>query len=315
MQYKDYYKILGVERGAAEADIKKAYRRLARKYHPDVSKEANAEQRFKELGEAYEVLKDQDKRRAYDNLGADWQAGQDFRPPPGWEQFGFGQQPGAGFHGSGFNSSDFRNAGFQGGSDFSDFFEQLFGGRGFAGAAPGHSGFSQAGQDQNANIKVSISESYQGATKTLRLATGKSIQVKIPKGIVSGKKIRLSGQGAPGVNGGANGDLYLEVELIDDAKFSVKGKDVYTDVSIAPWEAALGEKVAVDTLGGQVELKIPAGSQSGRKMRLSGQGLPGSPAGDLYVGLQIVTPPADSAEDNEIYKQMKSHFKFNPRTG
>ena len=307
MQYKDYYEVLGVERSASEADIKQAYRRLARKYHPDVSKEANAEERFKEIGEAYEVLKDQDKRNAYDNLGANWQSGQDFRPPPGWENFGFGQQGAAGFNGAGLNTSD-----FQGASGFSDFFEQLFG-QGFAGAAGGPAGFGQAGQDQSAHIQVSVSDAYHGTSKTLRLGNGKSIQVKIPVGITTGKKIRLSGQGAPGMNGGANGDLYLEVEVVDDDKFSVKGKDIYTDVKIAPWEAALGEKVPVETLAGRVELKIPAGSQSGRKMRLSGKGFPGSPAGDLYVRLLMVAPPASSAEDNELYEQMKTHFKFNPR--
>ena len=304
MEYKDYYKILGVDRTADEAEIKKAYRRLARKYHPDVSKESDAEARFKEVGEAYEVLKDKEKRQAYDQLGANWKAGQEFRPPPGWEQ-GFG----------GFSSQG-------GASGFSDFFESIFGG-GFAqhgGGAHGFNtrgfrdqGFQQAGQDQTASIDVSVQDAFNGATRSIRLSNGKSLQVKIPKGITSGKKIRLSGQGSPGINGGPNGDLYLEVTVVSDARFEVEGKDVYTDLAITPWEAALGEKVPVTTLSGSVELKIPAGSQSGRKMRLTGKGLPGSPAGDLYVRLNIATPPANSDAEKALYESMKQTFKFNPR--
>jgi curved DNA-binding protein len=308
VEYKDYYKILGVERNADEAEIKKAYRRLARKYHPDVSKESDAEARFKEIGEAYEVLKDKEKRQAYDQLGANWKAGQEFRPPPGWEQSGFG----------GFGSQ-----GFQGDSSgFSDFFESIFGG-GFAqqgGRAHGFNaqgfhgqGFQQAGQDQTAAIDVSVRDAFNGATRSIRLSNGKSLQVKIPQGITSGKKIRLSGQGSPGINGGLNGDLYLEVTVVSDSTFEVQGKDVYTDLNIAPWEAALGEKVPVTTLNGSVELKVPAGSQSGRKMRLTGKGLPGSPAGDLYVRLNISTPPADSDAEKALYEKMKQTFKFNPR--
>ncbi|MEM8845229.1 MAG: DnaJ C-terminal domain-containing protein [Pseudomonadota bacterium] len=312
MEYKDYYKILGVERNADEAEIKKAYRRLARKYHPDVSKESDAEAKFKEIGEAYEVLKDSQKRQAYDQLGANWKAGQEFRPPPGWEQAGFG----------GFSSQ-----GFQGGaSGFSDFFESIFGG-GFAQQAGGHGfggqgfssegfssqGFQQAGQDQTATIDVSIHDAFHGTTRSIRLSNGKSLQVKIPKGITTGKKIRLSGQGTPGMNGGPNGDLYLEVTVVDDVTFTLKDKDVYVDLIITPWEAALGEKVPVATLGGTVELKIPAGSQSGRKMRLTGKGLPGSPAGDLYVCLNIATPPANTDQEKEMYQSMKDAFDFNPR--
>lgn len=303
MQYKDYYKILDVERGASEAEIKKAYRRLARKYHPDVSKERDAEQRFKEVGEAYEVLKDAEKRSAYDQLGANWQAGQEFRPPPGWEQAGFG-----GFAGTG-------GAGMHGGSDFSDFFESLFG-AGFAqsaGAGHGHA-FRQAGQDQTAHIDVTVSDAFKGANKTIRLTNGKSLQVKIPKGITTGKKIRLSGQGGQGINGGPNGDLYLEINVVNDANFELQGKDVYVNLNITPWEAALGEKVHVNTLSGQVEIKIPAGSQSGRKMRLAGKGLPGTPAGDLFVRLHIVTPPANTDKEKEFYAEMKNKFSFDPRS-
>ena len=303
MQYKDYYKVLGVERDASEAEIKKAYRRLARKYHPDVSKEPNAEDRFKELGEAYEVLKDTQKREAYDQLGANWQAGQEFRPPPGWEQFDFG----------GFGAQ--AGGGFQGASGFSDFFDSLFGG-GFTQSAGGTSGraFRQAGQDQTAHVDVTVREAYHGSSKTLRLAGGKSLQVKIPRGITTGKKIRLSGQGGPGINGGPNGDLYLEVNVVNDANFELQGKDIYVNLNITPWEAALGEKVHVNTLDGGVEIKIPAGSQSGRKMRLAGKGMPDSPAGDLFVRLHIVTPPANTDAEREFYEQMKTQFKFNPRS-
>ena len=299
MEYRDYYKILGVERSASEADIKKAYRRLARKYHPDVSKEADAEKRFKEIGEAYEVLKGPQKRQSYDQLGANWKAGEQFRPPPGWESAGFG--------GFGANAG-----GFDGASGFSDFFESMFG-AGFAQSAGGGHGFQQAGQDQNAAINVSINEAYHGANKAIHLSNGKSLNVKIPAGITSGKKIRLSGQGSSGINGGPNGDLYLEVTVVDDVKYKLQGKDIYVDVNIAPWEAALGEKVPVTTLDGQVEIKIPANSNSGRKMRLAGKGLPGSPAGDLYVRLLIVSPPASTQEEKTFYENMRDTFKFDPR--
>ncbi len=301
MEYKDYYKILGVERGASEDEIKKSYRRLARKYHPDVSKEPDAETRFKELGEAYEVLKDAQKRQSYDQLGANWKAGQDFNPPPGWEHAGFG---GFGNHSGGFDNA----------SGFSDFFESMFGGGFGQSAGAGHHAFQQAGQDQSASINVSVRDAFNGVNRMIRLAGGKSLQVKIPKGITSGKKIRLSGQGSPGINGGPNGDLYLEVTVVNDEEFELEGKDVYVNVNIAPWEAALGEKVPVSTLDGQVEIKIPANSKTGRKMRLTGKGMPGRPAGDLYVRLNIVTPPADSVEEKEFYQQMKDKFSFNPRT-
>lgn len=293
MQYKDYYKLLGVERNASEADIKKAYRRLARKYHPDVSKEADAEKKFKEIGEAYEVLKDPQKRQSYDQLGENWKAGESFRPPPGFDGFG---QAGA----------DFQNA-----SGFSDFFESMFGG-GFAQHNAGPRHYNQTGQDQTASVSISIRESFEGANKSIRLSNGKSLQVKIPQGITSGKKIRLAGQGAEGV-GGRNGDLYLEITVADDDVYSLQGKDIHVNLNIAPWEAALGEKVPLNTLSGKVDIKIPAGTRSGRKMRFSGKGLPGKDTGDLYVTLLICTPPADGDEDIEFYEKMKEYFDFDPR--
>lgn len=297
MEYKDYYKILDVERDASEAEIKKSYRRLARKYHPDVSKEPDAEKHFKELGEAYEVLKDVQKRQSYDQLGANWKSGQDFNPPPGWGGAGFGN----------------RQGGFDGADGFSDFFESMFGAGFSQSGGAGHHDFRQAGQDQTAKIDVSIRHAFNGVNRSIRLGGGKSLQVKIPKGITSGKKIRLVGQGSPGVNGGPNGDLYLEVTVADDAEFELKGKDIYTNVNIAPWEAALGEKIPVTTLDGQVEIKLPADSKSGRKMRLAGKGMPGNPAGDLYVCLMIATPSVENDEQKEFYQQMKMKFSFDPR--
>ena len=303
MEYKDYYKILGVERDAKEAEIKSAYRRLARKYHPDVSKEANAEDKFKELGEAYEVLKDKDKRQSYDQLGADWKQGQNFNPPPGW----------GGASGDGF-----------GGSGFSDFFESMFGG-GFAQGGPGfnQSGFQSKGADQHASISITLEEAFLGSKKNVRLgsASGNSrnLDVKIPAGITSGKRIRLSGQGSQGVGGGPNGDLYLEVTISPHRLFKVDGKNILLDLPISPWEAVLGAQVQVPTLGGRVAAKIPAGSQSGKKLRLKNRGLKNKSnqagaTGDQIVNLQIVTPTTGNEdEDKSYYEEMAQRFDFNPR--
>ena len=295
MEYKDYYKILDVQRDASEAEIKQSYRRLARKYHPDVSKVANAEARFKELGEAYEVLKDGEKRKSYDQLGANWKSGEQFRPPPGWGGAGQG-----GFQGG---------AGAQGG--FSDFFESVFGGG--RGPAAGRGGFQGAGQDQNATFRISVEDAFTGAEKTIRMSGRSPLQVKIPAGIISGKKIRLRGQGEEGMRGGPRGDLYLEITVTDSERYLLKDKDIYTKLKISPWEAALGEKVSVATPAGDIELKIPAASQTGRKMRLSGRGMPGKVPGNFYVELAIVTPTADSDEDIAQYQEMKQHFDFDPR--
>lgn len=315
MEYKDYYKILGVERDAKEAEIKTAYRRLARKYHPDVSKEANAEMKFKEVGEAYEVLKDKDKRKAYDELGANWKAGQNFNPPPGWEDIFSGAHAGAGYSRQGA-SGGFSGAEFSGGG-FSDFFETLFGG-GFA-QGGGGSGFHRSGSfqskgaDQHANISISLEDAFQGAKKNIRLSNGRNLDVKIPAGITSGKRIRLAGQGSPGAGGGPNGDLYLEVTITPHNLFKVDGKNILLDLPIAPWEAVLGASVHVPTLGGRVEAKIPAGSQSGKKLRLKNRGLKGNPAGDQIVTLQIVIPKINNDEDKSYFEEMQKRFDFNPR--
>ncbi len=308
MEYKDYYKILGVPRNASQDEIKRAYRRLARKYHPDVSKAPDAEERFKEINEAYEVLKDPEKRAAYDRLGSGWQAGQEFRPPPDWEEVvaGFG-----GFAGS-------EEAG-----GFSEFFETLFGGLGGRRRAGG--GFRMRGQDHFARIRITLEEAYHGGTHTLELqvpemdARGRlssrtrRIQVRIPAGVTEGQQIRLAGQGAPGLGGGPPGDLYLEVEFAPHPHFRAEGRDIHLTLPITPWEAALGAKILVPTLGGPVALKVPPGSQSGKRLRLKGRGLPGSPPGDQYVTLQIVTPPADTPARRDFYGRMREAMPMNPR--
>lgn len=320
MEYKDYYQILGVSRDATEVHIKQAYRKLARKYHPDVSKESNAEERFKEVAEAYEVLKDKEKRQAYDQLGANWKAGQNFRPPPGWE-----------FHGQDAQNINFEEmfGGGGGAGGFSDFFSTLFG----AGGAPFGQHRQRArtrtmrmqGEDLQTKVVITLEEAFVGASKTLQIqipeqtpegymqAKLHTLRVKIPAGVVQGQKIRLKGQGSSGIGGGPNGDLYLEIELQNHWFYSVQGRDVYVDLPIAPWEAALGATVKVPTLAGVVDLKIPAGSESGKKMRLRGRGLPHVPSGDQYVILQIVTPPADTDEAKALYQQMAKELAFNPR--
>ncbi len=311
MQFKDYYTIMGVARDATQDEIKRAYRKLARKFHPDVSKEADAEARFKELGEAYEVLKDAEKRAAYDQLGANWKAGEDFRPPPNWD---------AGF--------EFSGGGFTGGdsAQFSDFFESLFG-RGFAPGGPGGgAAFHAHGQDRHAKVLIDLEDTYTGAKRTISLripdvdAQGRvltrehKLNVTIPRGICGGQQLRLAGQGAPGHGGGAAGDLYLEVEFRPHAIYRVDGSDIYLDVPVAPWEAALGASVKVPTPAGSVELKVPADSRSGQKLRLKGRGVPGRSAGDFFVVLQVVSPPAADASAKDFYAGMATHFNgFNPR--
>ena len=312
MEYKDYYDVMGVKRDATQDEIKRAYRKLARKYHPDVSKEAGAEDKFKELGEAYEVLKDPEKRTAYDELGSQWQSGQDFHPPPGWD---------AGF--------EFSEGAPRGGPDlggFSDFFESLYG-RQYrqAGSAQSRQGFSIRGEDHHAKVLVDLEDSYKGSSRSITLkipeitpdghviTRPRTLSVRIPKGIRQGQQIRLAGQGGAGFGEAEAGDLYLEVEFNANNKYRVEGADVYLDLPLAPWEAALGAKVKVPTPSGSVDLKVPPGVQAGKKLRLKGRGIPSHTPGDLYVVLQIVAPPAENEGQRQLYEQMKQKFTFDPR--
>jgi curved DNA-binding protein len=309
MEFRDYYKIMGVARDATQDEIKRAYRKLARRYHPDVSKEPDAEARFKEVGEAYEVLKDPEKRAAYDQLGANWKAGQDFHPPPGWDQ-------GFEFRGGGFTDAD--------AAGFSDFFESLFG-RGFATGGRTQAGFHARGEDTHARVLIDLEDAYHGASRTLTLkhtelgADGRpqlrerTLNVRIPKGVSQHQHIRLAGQGGAGIGKGEAGDLYLEVEFRPHPFYHVEGRDVFLDLPVAPWEAALGATVKAPTPGGTVDLKIPAGSGGGRKLRLKGRGIPGQPPGDLYVVLQIALPPAATEAARAAWRELESRLKFNPR--
>lgn len=294
MEYKDYYKLLGVERSASEAEIKAAYRKRAKQYHPDRNTEAGAEDKFKDLSEAYEVLRDPEKRAAYDQLGANWKSGQQFRPPPGWE-----------------GGADFGSMG----GDFSDFFQTLFGG-GFAdmGGAGfgGRGGRPQKGADQQAELTVSLQDAFAGSERVLRLSGGngdKQVKVRIPAGIRDGQKIRLSGQGSAGPAG--SGNLILTIRIAGSTQFKLDGGDVRSTVSVTPWQAAEGAKVPVQTLGGTINLSIPAGARSGQVLRLRGRGLPehgGQAAGDQHVELRIVTPPIETDEDRAAYAAFAEHF-------
>ena len=307
MKFKDYYETLGIKRDASESDIKRAYRKLARKYHPDVSAAADAEQRFKEVGEAYNVLNDPEKRSAYDQLGEHWEQGQDFRPPPEWAT-------GFEFHGDGSAAQS---------AAFSDFFESLFGGN-FARQQPG-SGNVGHGADHHAKIVINLKDAYFGATRTIVLQSPeydeqghvrnrkRSLRVGIPKGVIRGQHIRLSGQGSPAMSGGPAGDLYLEIEFEPHEFYRVDEKNVSYDLPVTPWEAAIGAKISVPTPQGTVGLKIPPGSSGGKKLRLKGKGIPGSPAGNLIVTLRIELPSADNEIAKELYKKMAEELPFNPR--
>ena len=309
MEYKDYYQMMGVERDATQDQIKRAYRKLARKFHPDVNKESDAETRFKEVGEAYAVLKDPEKRVAYDQLGSKWKEGQDFHPPPDWDQ---------GFEFSGGGADNFDA------EQFSDFFDSLYGQAG-ASRGRGHGSFNLQGQDSHAKIIIELEDAYHGASRSITLkkvdmsADGRpvakehTLNVKIPKGIRQGQHIRLAKQGGAGVGQGEAGDLYLEIEFRSHALYHVEGADVYLDLPVAPWEAALGAKVKVPTPTGSIEMTIPESSSNGRKMRLKGRGIPGKQAGDFYVVLHIVLPPAESDEAKSAYREMEKALAFNPR--
>lgn len=313
MEYKDYYATLGVSRDAKEDEIKRVYRKLARKYHPDVSKEPNAEEKFKEVQEAYEVLKDQEKRSAYDQLGSNWKSGQDFRPPPGWDG-GAGFQGGGGFHAEDLGG-------------FSDFFSSIFGqGQRADGFHARQRSHARRGRDEHAKITITLEEAYQGGEKSIQLrvpemnAQGqmhyqlKTLKITIPAGVTSGQQLRLGKQGAPGIQGGPAGDLYLEIEIASHRLYTLEGRDIYLTLPITPWEAALGAKIAVPTLGGAVEMKVAPDAQTGQKMRLKGRGLPHkTQPGDQYILLQITTPPAKTEAQHLFYEKMAQEFSFNPR--
>lgn len=311
MEFKDYYKIMGVSRDASKDEIKRTYRKLARKYHPDVSKEPDAEARFKEVGEAYEVLKDPEKRAAYDRLGANWKAGQEFRPPPDWNK-------GFEFHSGGYTGADTRG--------FSDFFESLFGG-GIFGREFDQRTFHARGQDTFAKISIDLDDAYHGATRNINLRNtaldsqgrpqvkSRTLNVHIPKGIHQGQHIRLAGQGGAGSGQGKPGDLYLQVEFNPHRFYRIDGKDILCDLPLAPWELALGATVKAPTPGGTVDLKIPPGTRSGKKLRLKGRGIPGKPPGDLYFILQVSVPPANNEQARALYREMQEKLSFNPRAG
>jgi curved DNA-binding protein len=298
MKYQDYYQILGVPRDAPEADIKKSYRKLARQYHPDVSKDAAAEEKFKEVNEAYDVLKDTEKRQAYDRFGSNWKQGHEFDP--------------SGYASGGFSSGD-----------FSDFFESIFSG-GFQQGSP----FRQQkakGADHHLKLDITLEEAFRGGSKTIQFsqkaanagapakAEMKKLKINIPEGVINGQKIRLGKQGRPAPNGGEAGDLYLEMNILPHRYFKLDNQDVTLRLPITPWEAARGATLKVPTLDGDVELKIKPGVQSGQKMRLKGKGMPGREKGDQFVEIMIQTPPADDEKSQHFYSEMQKQFDFNPR--
>jgi len=319
MDYKDYYKILGIEKGASQAEIKRSYRKLARKFHPDVSKETDAEAKFKEVGEAYEVLKDPEKREAYDQLGSNWKAGQSgFQPPPDWEQ-----------------NFDFSGGGYtQGGTqDYSSFFEDLFGGGHSGGAnyhhagSAGQAGFQSKGENVRARVMIDLEDSFNGISRSFTLQMPelneqghvvnkqRTLKVKIPKGIKEGQTIRLGKQGNLGIGGGEAGDLLLEIAFNPHRLYTVDGKDIYLNVPVSPWEATLGTKIDVPTPDGKkVGMKVPSDSQQGRKLRLKGKGLPGKQSGDFYVVLQVLLPPSSDSKVKEYNEKMRDEIDFNPRS-
>jgi curved DNA-binding protein len=324
MEFKDYYQLLEVPRTATQDEIKRAYRKLARKFHPDVSKEPNAEEQFKAVQEAYEVLKDPEKRTAYDQFGGRFREGQQFRPPPDWGAgFEFRGAPGGGGPGAEFTSAD---------PGFSEFFSSLFGAGspfGPGGRGGGRGGFHARGEDHHARLDLTLEEAFGGGAKTLELrhpelgpdghvaVRNRTLRVNVPAGVTDGQVIRLAGQGSAGAGEGSAGDLYLQVHVLPQAGFELDGRDVTATLPVAPWEAALGATVAVPTLAGPVDLRIPAGARTGQKLRLRGRGLPAqgrdAVAGDQYVVLKIVLPPADTPRARELYETMQRELAFDPR--
>jgi len=313
MQFKDYYQTLGVPREATQEEIKKAFRKLARKFHPDVSKEINAEAHMKDVNEAYAVLSDLEKRAAYDQLGRGYQPGQEFRPPPDWD---------AGFEFSGHGYSPHEAA------DFSDFFSELFGRMGGADRSGFHTQsahFHTQGEDHHAKVLLDIDDAFNGATRQITLRVPKTdaqgrvslatriLNVRIPQGVHAGQVIRLAGQGAPGIGGGAAGDLLLEVQFKPHSRFHVEGRDLLLTLPVTPWEAALGAVVSVDLPAGQTRVRIPEGAQSGKQLRVRGKGIPGQPPGDLLLEIQVALPPANTPQARQLYETMARELAFNPR--
>jgi curved DNA-binding protein len=315
MKYKDYYETMGVPRTATQDEIKSAHRRLARKFHPDLNKDADAETRFKDVGEAYQVLKDPETRAAYDRLGEAPAQGEDFHAPPGWDE-GF-EYSGRGDQGDGAAEGD-----------FSDFFESMFG-RSGAGHRRHRAGVHAAGQDHHAKVRIDLRDAFAGAQRSITLQMpvvdeqghltmqSRTLNVSIPKGIRAGQRLRLAGQGGPGLGQAPAGDLYLEIEWLEPSPYRVEGRDVSLDLPVAPWEAALGAEVTVPTPAGEVKMTVPANSANGRRLRLKGRGIPGAssdtPPGDLYVVLDLVLPPAGTDAEKAAYGALREAFKFDPR--
>jgi curved DNA-binding protein len=300
--YRDYYETLGVARDASEDDIRRAYRRLARENHPDVNKDPGAEDRFKEISEAYEVLRDAEKRERYDRFGENWRAGQDVSGAAGFDGFGGGS---AGF-------GDGVRVEFGDGGDFSDFFEGFFGrrgGRGFGGFGGG-GGFSARGSDAEAVIELSLEEAMRGGRRRITLADGREFEVNIPAGVRDGQRIRLAGEGGTGASGGPAGDLFLRVRIRPDRRFRIDGSDIHTDLPVTPWEAALGTEVQLPTPTGRTRLRVPAGSSCGRKLRLRGEGLGD---GNLYAHVQVKVPKELSSEERELFERLGRVSNFDPR--
>jgi curved DNA-binding protein len=310
MKFKDYYARLGLEKSATPEDIKRAYRKLARKYHPDVSKEADAESQFKEVAEAYEVLRDPERRAAYDSVGTQHGGQSDFQPPPGWN--------------SGF---EFSGAGDGTDAGYSDFFEALFG-RGAAGMRGAQGPSPSNGDDHHAKVQINLLDSYRGARRSITLQVpvrdakgnltlqSRQLEVNIPKGVRDGQHLRLKGMGGAGNGTGPAGDLYLEIQFAPHKLYRVEGRDVYVTVPVAPWEAALGASITFPAPDGDIQLTVPAGSPAGRNLRLRGKGLPGVPPGDLYAVLSIALPPAGTDNANKAYQALAKSFEgFNPRAG
>jgi curved DNA-binding protein len=318
--FRDYYETLGVDRDASEEDIRRAYRRLARENHPDVNRDPEAEDRFKEISEAYEVLRDPDRRERYDRLGPNWKAGQDVSGASGFGGGRTGGFSGGGFGGGDFGGFedvrfDFGGGGFGGGGDFSDFFEGMFGRTGAR--TRGFNGGASRGQDQVAELELSLQEAARGGRRRVSLVDGRDYEVNVPPGVRDGQRIRLAGEGGGGA-GGPSGDLFLRVRIRPDPRFEVEGNDLYVDLPVTPWEAALGaDGIEVPTLDGTARVRVPAGSSCGRQLRLRGEGMPDGHggSGDLYATVEIRVPKELSPEEREHFERLGELSSFNPRRG